>query len=122
MAEEDTVTPNNDTVPATEIPATFDGDQKPVTPEAEVVTPETDKGEDGTLLGPDKKDSPETGDEPKGEVPESYDIKLEEGLEMDEGTLELFTPIFKELGITNDGGRSAETCRGIRSSYPKHVR
>ena len=81
------------------------------TPETPAVpeTPETPEAEEPTLLGKDPKepaakaDEP-TGDEPKetpGEAPESYDFKLAEGVELDKATLDLFAPVFKELGLDN---------------------
>jgi len=38
----------------------------------------------------------------KKELPENYEIKLEEGMEIDQALLEAFTPVFKELGMTNE--------------------
>lgn len=35
-------------------------------------------------------------------VPEKYEIKAPEGMTLDEATLEKFTPIAKELGLSND--------------------
>jgi len=40
-----------------------------------------------------------------GEVPETYDIKVPEGVELDTGTLDIFSPIFKELGLTTEGAQ-----------------
>lgn len=73
--------------------------------------------EDPTLLGPEPTTSPDApkdgepapDDKPKepegkkGEVPEKYEVKLPEGKELDTETLDLFTPIFKELGLDNAG-------------------
>ncbi len=44
----------------------------------------------------------DTEGEEKGEVPESYDIKAPEGMTLDLEMLESFTPVFKELGLTNE--------------------
>jgi len=105
--EENPVVTNQD-------PTAFNTD--PINPDQEPAVVE----EDPTLLGPEKKEEPspevkgdgEPGEgepkkeeEPKAEVPEKYDVSLPEGMDLDETTLELFTPIFKELGITNDGAQ-----------------
>lgn len=81
-------------------------------PTAENTDPEiqgTEGEEEPTLLGPEETDSPEgkedAGETPKAEPPEKYEIKVPEGMELDETTLDLFTPIFKELGITNEGAQ-----------------
>jgi len=94
----------------------------PVTPAVEPTPtptpdPQTPPVEDPTLLGkkPDsatpepgqKTDTPkEPGEEAEpGLVPDTYEIKLEEGMVLDQGTLDMFSPIFKELGLTNDGAQ-----------------
>lgn len=71
--------------------------------------------EDGTLLGKAGEKPEDGGQEntdateeeaPKEKVvPEKYEIKLGEGQELDQATLDLFTPIFKELGIDNEGAQ-----------------
>lgn len=68
-----------------------------------------------TLLGEaadgDGKDTGKNGEktdgdgdkaEAKGEVPEKYDLKLPEGLEVDAQMLDGLTPVFKELGLTGE--------------------
>lgn len=35
-------------------------------------------------------------------VPEKYELKMPEGIELDAAALELYSPIFKELGFTNE--------------------
>ena len=91
---------------------------------AEVTTPtpsaEADQSVDTTLLsdaGVEKKEEAEVPkedgqeekkeDAPKEEkasdvVPDNYEFKIPEGMEMDTATLELFSPIFKELGLTTE--------------------
>lgn len=75
----------------------------------------TAAAEEGTLLGK-SGEKPEDGGQEKTDaaedetpkekvVPEKYEIKLGDGLELDQATLDLFTPIFKELGIDNDGAQ-----------------
>ena len=92
-----------------------DTPQDPVEPiETPAVEPEgTDKveestpePEESTLLG-DKKEEGEDGAEEskpreRGEVPEKYELTLPEDMELDQDTLDLFSPIFKELGLSNE--------------------
>ena len=42
------------------------------------------------------------GEEKKGEVPDQYEVKLDEGMELDKALLELFTPVFKDMEMTNE--------------------
>ena len=90
-------------------PAVADPVDPNVTPEdPQTPKPET---EEPTLLG-DKGENPpkEPGqeqDEPKGDtptegIPEKYEFKLGEGIEVDQETLDLFSPVFKELGLDNE--------------------
>jgi len=53
----------------------------------------TDDGDDDGKSGDDDK---------KGEVPETYDLKPPEGMELDATMLETFTPVFKEMGLTQE--------------------
>lgn len=39
----------------------------------------------------------------KAGVPEKYEIKAPEGMEVDQGMVEAFTPVFKELKLTQEG-------------------
>lgn len=81
------------------------------TPEpAPVETPEV--VEEPTILGkeetPEAKPDSEVSKEEKPVekvIPEKYDVKVPEGMTLDVATLELFSPIFKELGITNEGAQ-----------------
>jgi hypothetical protein len=85
--------------------------QEPTEP-AEATTPaeiETPDVEESTLLGQDPefgKDGQKQEDAEAGEgenvVPEKYDIKVPDGMEIDVGTMERFTPVFKEMGFTQD--------------------
>jgi len=69
-----------------------------------------DKGEveeEGLLTQALKEaeEKPEEGEKEeakKPEVPEKYEIKLPEGFEVDEKALETFTPVFKDIGLTNE--------------------
>ena len=100
------------------IGATPTPETAPVTPE---VQPETTETEESTLLGEageetkaddgQKKEDATEKETPKEEkaadkvVPEKYEIKVPEGMTLDAQTLEMFSPIFKELGITNEGAQ-----------------
>jgi len=53
--------------------------------------------EQETLLGKVKVDAPA--------VPEKYEFKAPEGFSVDEKTVETITPIFKELGISQEGAQ-----------------
>jgi hypothetical protein len=64
---------------------------------------ETKKVEGDPKPATDGKDVPK--EEGSKEVPEKYEIKIPEGLEFDQAALDLFTPIFKELGISEEGAQ-----------------
>ena len=80
-----------------------DDTNAPVVEETPAINPE-----EKTLASSAKDESkPDEGGEPskdenKGEVPEAYDLKVAEGMELDQAMLEAFTPVFKELGITQE--------------------
>ncbi len=81
----------NTEVPVVETPVT-------VTPENPVVeTPATDQEE--TLLG--KKEEAKT-EEVKVEVPEKYELKLPEGMSVDEKVLGALTPVFQKHKLSQE--------------------
>jgi len=64
--------------------------------------------DEGTLLG--GKENQETKEsegkeQPAKNVPEKYEIKAPEGMAIDQAMLDTFTPIFKELGISQEGAQ-----------------
>ena len=72
---------------------------------AKTVAEESPK-EDATLLGDEgKKDGVVATPEVKAVVPEKYEIKAPEGMTVDQGLLDTVTPIFKELGISQEGAQ-----------------
>lgn len=78
-------------------------DQVPaVEPQMPIETPvvETPKEEvkETSLLGQEEP----TGEPEKGEVPETYEFKVPEGMELDQAMSDRFTPIFKEIGLTQE--------------------
>lgn len=56
-----------------------------------------DSGEEGTDDAPGDE-----GDEKSADVPEKYELEFPDGVEPDAKLLEEVTPIFKELGLTNE--------------------
>jgi hypothetical protein len=56
-----------------------------------------DADKDGEKDGDDKDDDKEDGD-----VPEKYEFTMPEGMDLDEAAAEAATPIFKELGLSNE--------------------
>jgi len=100
------VTPQDPAIVEPTPTPTPDPTPTPADPEAD---PKPAEEEDPTLLGADPKDPAANADEPKGDdpkaepgtVPESYEFKLAEGIELDQATLDLFSPVFKELGLDN---------------------
>jgi hypothetical protein len=55
------------------------------------------------------------GDDTAPEVPEAYDIKPPDGVELDAALLEAVTPTFKDLGLTN------EAAQKLADAYAKDV-
>lgn len=87
---DDTVTPDEGTEQGTSVDET-----EVKEPEAEVKEPEEGKKAD--------EEKPDEDEEKKeSEVPEKYEIKLPDGIEMDETALESFSPLFKEMGLSNE--------------------
>lgn len=48
---------------------------------------------------------PEDSKKPESVVPDKYDFKAPEGFELDPKAVEAATPVFKELGLTNEQGQ-----------------
>lgn len=66
-----------------------------------LLTGETDKSEQADTAaegqGEEKKE-----EEAKPEVPEKYELTMPEGVELDAALLDKATPVFQELGLTNE--------------------
>lgn len=93
LLSEPTAAPEGDPAATTELPAGG-------TPPAENADPAATQGDSG-------EDKSGDGSEPEGgekaaEVPEKYELEFPEGVEPDEKLLESVTPVFKELGLTNE--------------------
>jgi hypothetical protein len=101
MAEETVVTPVTP-VNTTDIkPQTAESTQTPT--KAQEASQETKPAVEGsedesTLLG--KAGKPEGG-----KAPEKYDFKVPEGMSIDTGLVDKITPIFKEMGITQENAQ-----------------
>jgi hypothetical protein len=63
---------------------------------------EQDKEPDDEKKDDENDEDKDKDDDEESKVPESYDIKLPDGIEMDEAALEAFTPLFKENKLTNE--------------------
>lgn len=90
-------------------------DQKPAEPVVSDAKGEAESKptEEPTLLG---KKSEEVKTEPPKTVPEKYEIKAPEGMELDEKALEAVTPVFKELGISQEGAQKLIDTYGTQVS------
>lgn len=90
-----------------------DATDKTVTPPADAGESKASEVQNSTLLTdgakPEDKPKPDEGkpdekpDAPA--VPEKYDIKLGEGQAVDQGALEAMTPVFKELGLSQENAQ-----------------
>lgn len=69
---------------------------------AEVEQPTLAGGEETPAEQAPGSEGKETKAADKPVVPEKYEIKVPEGMELDAAMLEAFTPVFKELGITQE--------------------
>jgi hypothetical protein len=64
-----------------------------------------DEKEETTLLGKEEDKKSETISPPAKVIPEKYDIKAPEGMTIDVEMMDKITPVFKELGITQEGAQ-----------------
>lgn len=82
----------------------------------------TPVAEETTLLGTEVKTettevkAEEKKEEAKPVVPEKYEIKAPEGMEVDSAMMEKFAPIFKELNLTN------EQAQKLADAYAPYVK
>jgi hypothetical protein len=93
-----TVTPASTTPDASTNPADV------VASAAKEVTESTPKADESTLLGK-KADEVVTPAPAAVAVPDKYEIKAPEGMTIDPVTLEAVTPVFKELGLSQEGAQ-----------------
>lgn len=68
--------------------------------ETKVEQTENKDGKEDSLLG--KKSPEDTTKETEKVVPESYEFKMPEGRELDKGLVEKFTPVLKELKVSQE--------------------
>lgn len=57
---------------------------------------------EGATAAPAATEDPASKDVKKADVPEKYEIKLPEGMKLDEELMKEFEPLAKELGLTNE--------------------
>ena len=58
------------------------------------------ENDESTLLGKDEETTKE--ETTKSTVPEKYEFKVPEGMELDVKLVDTFSPVFKELGLSNE--------------------
>lgn len=90
---------------------------QPETPPSSEKTEPPGAGEEGkTLLNQDK---PKEGDpKPPAGVPEKYEFKVPEGAKLDETLVAAASPVFKELGLTQD---AAQKLFDLHSQFAKQA-
>lgn len=74
-------------------------------PTAEAAPEQTESTEEKTLAESEIQDSGDKktdAEESKPVTPEKYEVKMPEGMELDQGMLDTFSPIFKELGLSQE--------------------
>lgn len=98
-------TPNPTAVPAPAPAAAT----PPVTPPAANTptpgTPPTPPVAATPPVPPDSSTPPVTPPVVAPVIPEKYDVKLPDGMQIDAKALEAYTPLFKEIGVTADGAQ-----------------
>ena len=84
----------------------------------QAATQEPTQGTAGTLLSGQEAQSEteETKPETKSAVPEKYDFKAPEGLTLDQAGIDAFTPVAKELGLSNEQAQKLVDLYGSRMS------
>jgi len=80
----------------------------------------TAQGEEQTLLGKEEGKPEERPAEVKPEVvvPEKYDLKVPEGMTLDQAMLDKISPVFKELKISQEG---AQRLADVYAPYIKEM-
>jgi hypothetical protein len=94
----------------TDLPSSAESPQPSLSPT--VIPPSTSMEERLAVLYPDDdtdaddeirpKEQPETASKPAPGLPEKYDLKVPDGYTLDAGLLEEATPVFRELGLSNE--------------------
>lgn len=74
---------------------------------------------DAPVLTPDDKTKPAEPAKPST-APEKYDFKAPEGKALDQAAIDAYTPIFKEMGLTQDQAQKlVDTSFGIADAHAK---
>lgn len=68
--------------------------------EEQQTTEQTDTEQQGGEQGGDSES--DGGDSEAGEVPDSYEFEMPEGMTLDQGLADAVTPVFKELGLNQE--------------------
>lgn len=122
MAEEQSTTPNvtqgNDQSARTETGEIKDqqGTQATTSTEASKEQTSTKDQSNQSSDGTKTETKAETKATEPGKVPDKYEFKAPEGFEIDAKVIEDATPVFKELGLTNEQGQK------LMDLYAKHSR
>jgi len=122
VADEPTPTPNSEPTPTpapSEPPA---GDPAPAPAEPTPAEPAPSGDPEPTALGngdPEPKPADGDGDPPQAAVPETYELAVPEGFEkLDDAAVEAATPVFKELGLSNE---QANKLVPVVADYAKRI-
>ena len=113
-ATENTDATTNDNTDVNASEAVENNDQTLASGGSEDFSADADKDEGGDSLVGDAKDGDKGGDTDEGgdkkpkegdkTIPETYEVvDLPEGMEIDQEMLDTFTPVFKELGVDQEG-------------------
>lgn len=110
MSEQpEAATPNNATAPVIAATPAAPAAAAPVETEEKTLLGSAEEGspEKPADADPAKEKEPEAKKDPAAEkvIPEKYEFKVPEGMEIDLAAVDLFTPIFKELGIDQAGAQ-----------------
>lgn len=118
MADEPTPTPTSEPTPTPTPSDPPAGDPKPAADD-----PAPKDGDLGTTAvgngdPTDPPADPDADPAPKPDVPEQYELKAPEGFEIDEASLEAATPVFKELGLSNE---QADKLMPVAADFAKRL-
>lgn len=120
VATPETKSPVTEAKPAAQAPGdkpvTTDDKSKPATETKTETKVETPAEELKTLLDEAGEEKPEDGKTIEKTVPEKYEFKLPEGMTLDEASMAIVSPIFKELGLDN---ASAQKLVDLQSQLTK---
>lgn len=82
----------------------------------QTTTTTTDTTTDTEQPGDGEKPKEGEGEDKGGQVPETYELTMPDGMELDATLLEKATPVFKEIGLTN------EQASKLANVYADHIK